>query len=222
MDGGTGGLTIAGGLKNAAATGTQTVTLFGIGTLADTLSVTGGGRTLLLTSSPGNWTIKDNSTAKAINTPATLNVYNGGTVDFGTATSAPNFTFVGADSTGAQRNNIGNGTGISTLNMVNGTLTFQTRLNVGNGTAGAVLNISGGTLNVEATGISIADNNAATTGTLTITGGTINFTKTATTLFVATRGTGVVNVNGGLINIGTLDLSRGIASSSGTVNLNGR
>jgi fibronectin-binding autotransporter adhesin len=221
MDGGTGGVTIDGGLKNAAATGTQTVTLSGMGTIADTLSVTGGGRTLLLTSSTGSWTIKDNATSTAITTPATLNVYNGGTLNFGTATSAPNFTFVGADSTGAQRNNIGNGTGVSTLNIANGTLTSQTRLNVGNGTGGAVLNISGGTLNVGATGISLADNNASTTGTLTITGGTINFTNTATTLFVATRGIGVVNVNGGLINIRTLDLSRGIASSDGTVNLNG-
>ena len=222
LEGGSGGLVINGGWNDTANTGTAiTTTLSGAGTLVNNLS-TPTSTNIFLTSASANWMIADNASSTANSISGALNIYNGGTLNFGTADSAPNLTLTGNDGTGnGQRQAIGNGTGTSTLNVVNGTLTFGDRVNVGNGTGGAALNISGGTLNVGGAGLSIADNNVATVGSITASGGLLHLS--AGNLFVATRGSGTLTISGGEVDARTLDVSRNASGvgSAGVVNLNG-
>jgi fibronectin-binding autotransporter adhesin len=229
LDGGSGGLNLAGAFADAAAGGTQTLTLAGNGSLVDSITIaTGGQLTILTGSTNSNWTLLDNAASDAVAMAGELNIYNGGTFTFGATNSAPDVTMIGSDGTGSQRNLIGNETETSMMNMVGGNLTLQTRLNIGNGTAGATLNVFGGTMNVESSSISIADNNASTVGAVNISGGTLNTgpatNPAANTFYVATRGTGTLTVSGtGQLVCGTLDVSRNASSagSTGVVNLDG-
>src|SRR6185369_8287531 len=225
LNGGTSGLVIGGGWNDTVTTtATITTTLAGQGTLVNSLS-TPSSTNILLTSPGANWTIVDNTTSTPTSFLGALNIFNGGTLSFGTPESAPNLTMTGNDSTStAQRQLIGNGTGTSTLNIVNGTLTLTDRLNVGNGTAGAILNLFGGTLNIAGAGLSTSDNNFATVGSVTVSNGLLHLS--AGSFFVATRGTGTLTINDGQVDARTLDVSRSIfqsggTSSHGTVNLNG-
>ncbi|HXF11270.1 MAG TPA: hypothetical protein VN625_10845, partial [Desulfuromonadaceae bacterium] len=225
LNGGTSGLVIGGGWNDTVTTtATITTTLAGQGTLVNSLS-TPNSTNILLTSPGANWTIVDNTTSTPTSFLGALNIFNGGTLSFGTPESAPNLTMTGNDSTStAQRQLIGNGTGTSTLNIVNGTLTLTDRLNVGNGTAGAILNLFGGTLNIAGAGLSTSDNNFATVGSVTVSNGLLHLS--AGSFFVATRGTGTLTINDGQVDARTLDVSRSIfqsggTSSHGTVNLNG-
>jgi hypothetical protein len=87
----------------------------------------------------GNWTMVDNPTSAAITLASgSFNIING-TLNYGTATSAPNFTV-----TTASDHTVGNAASNGVLNFVNGTLLLKTRLNTING----ALNVSTGTLQV--------------------------------------------------------------------------
>jgi autotransporter-associated beta strand protein len=223
LDGGAGGLIIGGGLTNTSGSpGITTITLAGTGTLSNqfnSTTVNPGGTNVFLTSSTANWTLVDNPSSIPISVPWSFVVHNGGTFTFGAANSAPVLSAVAADSQSTNRFQIGNNTGTSTFNMVNGTLNLSMRINVGTGTGGAVMNMSGGTINIGTNGLSIADGSVFTIGNLNISGGTLNINSG--TFFIATRGKGTNNINGGTINAGVLDITRNITNSVGVLNLNG-
>ena len=234
FDGGANGLILGGGLtNNATGTTIVTTTLSGSGTLTNLFGIGASttGTNLLSTAPGANWTIMDNPGSSAITVPWSFDVYNGATLNFGSAGSAPNVTFTAADGVSLLRADIGNATGASTMNMVNGTLTLNTRLNVGNGNNASVstLNVTGGTLQTRSgnsTGISIADNSATTAGAINISGGILDSADPTGTLFnylyVATRGTGTLTVSGtGLVECSQLEVCRNIGTPHGTVNLNG-
>ena len=84
--------------------------------------------------------------------------------------------------------------------MVNGTVNIGSQFQGANGGQGtSFFNVTGGTVNI---------------GTAAL---------PASEFFVASRGVGTLNMNGGALNCGTLDVSRGVGptNSTGTVNLNG-
>ncbi len=234
LNGGANGLILGGGLtNNVTGTTIVTTTLSGSGTMTNLFGIgaSATGTNLLSTASGANWTIVDNPGSSAITVPWSFDVYNGGSLDFGSAGSAPNVTFTAADGVSILRADIGNAIGASTMNMVNGTLTLNTRLNVGNGNNASVstLNVTGGTLQTRSgnsTGISIADNSATTVGAINISGGVLDSADPTGTLFntlyVATRGTGTLTVSGtGLVECSQLEVCRNIGTPHGTVNLNG-
>ncbi len=221
--GGVSGLTITGALTDTAATGNQTLTIGGTGTLTDSTLVSNAGGTLVLTTAAGsNWTMLASGTAATL-AKGQLNFIGGGTFSFGTATSAPNLTItaVGSDHT------VGDANSTSTFNMVNGTLLLKTRINTVNG----IVNISGGTFTIW-NQFQVANGAIGNSSTINITGGTTSIlTSTGGSgggpLFVASRGNGTLNMMGGNLTVSTLDVSRGAAAatngtgSHGIVNLNG-
>jgi autotransporter-associated beta strand protein len=231
LNGGANGLILGGGLtNNATGTTIVTTTLSGGGTLTNLFGIgaSATGTNLLSTAAGANWTIMDNPGSSAITAPWSLDVYNGGTLNFGSAGSAPNVTFTAVDGVTSLRAAIGNATGASTMNMVNGTLTLNTRLNVGNGNNASVstLNVTGGTLQARGAGISIADNSVNTVSAVNVSGGILESADSAgtafNTLYVATRGTGTLNISGsGLVECSQLEVCRNIGTPHGTVNLNG-
>jgi autotransporter-associated beta strand protein len=214
---------MGGGITNTASF--TTLTLAGKGTLtnllysADPNSMT---NTLSVTSN-ANWTLVDNAGSTPITVPWQLDVV-GGTLNFGTASSAPNLTSTTVNGV-PQDTRVGNVAGaVATFNMVNGIFTTASRLNTGTaaGATGVVNQVSG-TLNIRQQ--FQGANGAATAGSaVNLSGGTMNIDTAATGQFyVASRGPGSLTVSGsGVLNCGTLDVSRSINSSiPGVVNLNG-
>lgn len=213
-------LVLGGGLTNTAASGIATITLAGNGILTNLLaSTTGTGTNIFAENTTNdNWTMVDSGTAITL-PAASFNIAGGSTFNFGTPDSAPNLTVTGGSGTD---NTLGNGTGTSTFNMVNGTLTLPVRLNT---TASGNLNVSGGTMNV-ANQMQIANSSGTDVGVITVTGGTLNIGTVASpgssTFDLASRGTGTLTIGGGLVECGTMDMSRNIISGTkAIINLNG-
>ncbi len=214
-------LVVNGVVTNTAASGNIVLTLQGTGIITDNFAASSAAATVITpNAAAANWTIVDNATSTA--TTLALGQINiiSGALNFGTATSAPNFTITAVPSD----HTVGNAASPGTFNMVNGNLLLKTRLNSVNGD----INISGGNLQVWN---QLQETNGANTniGSLNMTGGTLDVrnssgsASTGGTLFVASRGTGTLNISNGSITCGTLDVSRGAAAgaSNGVVNLNG-
>ncbi|TAK98313.1 MAG: hypothetical protein EPO07_12180, partial [Verrucomicrobia bacterium] len=227
LNGVTGTLIIGGGLTNTATA--TTLTLGGTGILTNLIGALTGVETnlLLLNSNSAAWTLMDNASSTAISAPWAFAI-NNGTFTFGSASSAPVFTSQTIQGV-PQDNQIGAVAGlIGTLNISNGTFTTTARVNTGAGGNGiGVVNQYGGTFTI-ASQFQGANGANSSASTVTVAGGTMNVGGTAGsgTLFVASRGTGVVNVAGSaLINCSVLDVSRDAAGNTGgsigTVNLDG-
>ncbi|HEY2147348.1 MAG TPA: hypothetical protein VGH32_05390, partial [Pirellulales bacterium] len=204
------------------AAAAQALTLNGFGVLSGVQSTGASAATpfgiIYTEGAGGNWSLVGNNTYTIGN--ASFNILSGGIFSFGSATDAPNVTVKAGTGTD---NTIGNTTGTSVFNMVNGSLILPVRMNTVTGT----INVSGG--NLQIWNQFQNDNGALTNvGTINVSNGTFdirNTTGSATTggtLFIASRGTGVLNVSGGNVICGTLDVSRDITNgTNGTVNLNG-
>jgi autotransporter-associated beta strand protein len=226
LSGGPGGLVVGGGLTNTALAGTTTtVTLGGTGTLTNLLYSVDPAATnvLALVSTNANWTMMDNSSATAITNPVQLDM-QAGTFTFGQSGSAPNLD----SSTTIVNSRLGVlANAPATFNMVNGALTLAARLNTGTAANSvATLNQTGGTLNLLAL-LQVSDGSPTAGSTVNVTGGTLNVGPDTgrNSLFVASRGTGVVSIaSSGTVNCGTLDMSRNAAGNTqgsvGVVNLN--
>jgi autotransporter-associated beta strand protein len=114
--------------------------------------------------------------------------------------------------------------------MVNGTFTTSARLNTATAanTTG-IVNQTGGTLNIGNQFQGANGSNPGEVSGVNVSGGTMNIGTAAnptSPFYVASRGTGTLNVSGaGVVSCGRLDLSRNAAgntvSSVGTVNLDG-
>jgi autotransporter-associated beta strand protein len=226
FDGGTAGgaLAVSGGVTNISAT-SQTVTLLDVGTMKDlwatNAGANGGGQLqFLLGTAGGDWTILDGTGTGGLVSPGNVQFTlsagaPGGAIDFGTVSSAPNvdvgagFVSIASPATGnSNAFNINNGklkangmvlpaSGAGYLNMNGGTLILGTNSFTGGGGAGGglvVANINGG---------SIYSTN----------GGIFQVTARCPAAF---------NINGGLVQCGTFEISAGTASSgNGTNYLNG-
>ncbi len=221
-------LIIGGGLNELA---NATSNFFnGYGVLSNNLTCPAGGGTgtnsLEMTNSSANWTLMDNPASTPITLPWGFEIL-AGTFNFGSASSAPNFTSTPANAgINGQDNQVGDlANATATFNMVNGTLTTLARFNTGiaSGSTG-MINQTGGTLNIGSQ--FQGANGTGGASFVTNSGGTMNIGSAAdptSTFYVASRGPGVLTVSGsGAVNCGTLDVSRSINSSiPGTVNLNG-
>lgn len=220
---GNGVLIIGGGLTNASSANTNILTLAGKGILTNLLASVNatGTNTILLNSANANWSLMDNGSSIAITNPWVLNEFLG-TFNFGTATSAPNLTTTTVNG-GPQDNVIGSISGTSTLNMSNGVFTTSARFNTGvNSNSTGIVNQYGGTLNMGSQFQGANGNGGSSV--VNISGGVMNIgsaTNPASPFYVASRGPGTLTVGGtGVLNCGTLDVSRSINSSiAGTVNL---
>jgi fibronectin-binding autotransporter adhesin len=228
FDGGTAGVVIGGGVTNTAAA--TVLTLANNGTLVNLLGTTDPTTMTnqLLVTSNANWTVVDNASSLPIVVPWQLQL-TAGTLNFGSASSAPNLTSTTSRGAPAD-NNVGVTAGaVGTLNISNGTLTVSARINTAvAANATGVVNVVNGTLNIldQFQGA----NSSATSGSfVTVSGGTFNVGGTnaasaaGSQFYVSSRGPGILTVSGtGALNTGTLDVSRSINSSvPGTVNLNG-
>jgi autotransporter-associated beta strand protein len=232
FDGAGGLLIIGGGLTNTLGTsGSSTLTLEGSGILTNRLSSAlspGGTNVILLNDSAANWTLMDNASSTAMTAPWVFEV-NNGTFNFGAAASAPTLTAttVNGEPGDNQVGTVADATG--TFNMVNGTLTTGARLNTATAVnATGVINLIGGTMNIGSQFQGANGSNPGEISIVNISGGTMNIGSAASPtdpFYVASRGTGALNVNSGALNCGKLDLSRNAdgnsVSSVGTVNLNG-
>jgi autotransporter-associated beta strand protein len=221
--GNSGPLVIGGGVTNTVSL--TTLTLAGNGILTNIVGTATGAETnsVLLTSSNANWTLVDNASSATMTVPWVLNV-NNGTFNFGVGASAPRLTSTSVN--GQPQDHIVGATpnSVAIFNMSNGVFTTSARLNTGTaGGATGIVNQVGGTMNI---GSQLQGANGAATAVsfVNVSGGTMNIIDTQLrTLFVASRGPGVLNVSGsGVINCGALDVSRSINSGiPGTVNLDG-
>lgn len=230
FNGGSGGLTIGGGLTNTSS-GFNTLNLMGTGILTNIVNSVNstGTNTVLMNTTNANWTIVDNSSSTPMVVPWVFNI-NLGSVTFGSATSAPTLTSTTVNGA-PQDNQVGDVAGTtSTFTMVNGTLTTFARLNTALVSySTGVVNQVGGVINM---GSQFQGANGGTTNALsivTISGGTMNIgaaTNATSPFYVASRDMGILTLtNTGALNCGNLDVSRdangNTRGSSGTVNLNG-
>ena len=229
MTGGTGStsaLKLNGLITNTAASGSVNLNFSGVGTVTDNFASAGGSTVFGLPNAADNWTVVDNATNSPI-TIASGNIITGsGTLNFGTATSAPNLTITAVGSAGDHT--IGPDPGAAgTLNMVNGTLLLKTRLNTKNGN----INVSGGDLQIW-NQFQVSNSGVAEVSTVNVSGGILEVRNSSGSvaggpIFVASRGMGTLTITGGTIVCSNLDVSRGAApavggvASQGIVNLNG-
>jgi fibronectin-binding autotransporter adhesin len=223
-------LIIAGGLNDQ---GNDTTTYFnGYGILSDNITIPNGVGTgtnlIALTNSSANWTIVDNPTATPMALPWGIEIY-AGTLNFGTATSAPNFAATPGMNTlpGPINHQVGTVSGaVGTLNMVNGTLTTAAVVNTAmaaNSTG--IINQTGGILNVFQWLQGANGANAGEVSIINVSGGTLNLLQSGN-IYVASRGTGTLTVSGSaVVQCNVLDCSRNAngntIGSVGTVNLDG-
>lgn len=230
FNGAAGPLVLGGGLTNAlSGAGFTTLTLAGSGILTNLLGSTtspGGTNELVLNNGTDNWTLLNNASSATMTVPWAL-VINGGTFNFGSASSAPNLTSTTPNGNPSD-NEIGTASGVAgTLNLSNGTYTTSGRFDTalaGNSTG--ILNQSGGTFNMGSQFQGANGSNSGEVSTVNLSGGTMNIAGGSGAFYLASRGTGTLNVSGAaVLNCGTLDVSRnanGNATGSvGVVNLNG-
>ncbi len=225
---------IGGGLNES---GNETlVYLNGCGVLSNIFTAlstnTSGTNAFETTNNSANWTLLDNPTATPITLPWGFEIL-AGTFNFGSATSAPNFTSTPANGTISPNldNQVGDIAGATaTFNMVNGTLTSSARFNTALLTdSTGIINMSGGAWNMGSQFQGANGSNPGEVSLLNVSGGTLNLgTAAAPTsqLYVASRGSGTFTISGSAaVNCGNLDVSRNAdgntIGSSGTVNLNG-
>jgi autotransporter-associated beta strand protein len=217
-------LIIGNGLTNTAANSVATITLGGVGTLTNLFGTTANNNTntIATAASTANWTIVDNPlSSPVVVSNLGFNILGGGTLNFGNAGSAPVLSsLIGGQ---GSDNGLGDSGTAATLNMVNGTFTIGRRLNTQNGN----INVSGGTLNVW-NQLQMDNSSSGNVSAVTVSGGTLNVwnstgTSTSGTLFLASRGQGMLNLSGsGLVQCSTLDISRvAVAGTRGTLNLDG-
>ncbi|MGN6644382.1 MAG: beta strand repeat-containing protein, partial [Verrucomicrobiota bacterium] len=238
LDGGTGGLSINGGLTNTLGSpGATVVSLAGEGTLDNRITGANspGGTNTIHVLTNANWTLLDNPSHTAVTLPLSLAV--NGTFHFGSSNSAPVVTAtpVGlAGISGLSYDTVGNVAGATgTLNIEGGNLMLPNngRLYVANGAnARGILNVSGGALNLRG-GLQAANGNAVNqVAVVNVSGGLLNMgttnTGTQQSIYLAATGTGTLNLSGaGVVSCVTLDVSGNqhgnTIGSVGTVNLNG-
>jgi fibronectin-binding autotransporter adhesin len=226
LDGGTGGgaLAINGGVTNNTAS-PQTVTLLNVGSLKDSWATnagaSGGGQLQFsLGASGGDWTILDASgtsnLVSAGNVQLTLGAGSaGGAIEFGTSNSAPNVD-LGAGFVSINSPATGNS---NAFNMNSGKLK-ATGMSLPASGAG-YLNMNGGTLILGSN--SLAGGNGAGGGLViaNINGGSI-FSTNGGVFQLTARCPATFNLNAGLVQCGTFQISAGTASSgNGTNFLNG-
>lgn len=225
LNGASGPLIIGGGITNTS--GLSTLTLAGTGTLTNLIGcVDPSSMTNILvisSNAPSTWTLMDNPSSTIVTNPVQLDVL-AGTLNFGTGSSAPKLVC-----TAATVSRLGVAGGLpATLNMAGGTLTITARLNTGAaGNAIATINQTGGTINLEDL-LQVSDSAASAHTTVNVTGGLLNVADIGglNNMFLASRGTGIVNVAGsGVLNCAVLDMSRNAAGNTlgsvGVVNLDG-
>ena len=199
-----GGLTFSGVLSGTGSitkTGTGTLTLSGNNTYTGLTTVSAGVLSLSGTSSIGNLVVGGSSTLTVTGGTTTVNATNGNTL-FG----------------GASGNN-------TALQINGGVLNIQgvgAWVAIGDAGGAATTTLTSGTYsNTTQWGEIVARNNAASNGTLNINGGRFYVSSTNSGGFgglnVAHTGTGVVNLNGGVLEVDRLYKNAG----NGTVYLNG-
>jgi fibronectin-binding autotransporter adhesin len=226
----TNGLLVIGGALTHSAAAFNTLTLAGTGRITNLLASTGGGtNTVTINSNNYAWTIVDNGDSTPTTVPWVFSIL-GGTVNFGSGSSAPNLTSttVNGQPIDHQFGQITGGKAI--LNMANGTLTTSARINTATAlNSTGIVNQVGGTLNIGSQFQGANGGNAGEFSQVNVSAGTMNIGSDTTPnspFYVASRGVGELNVSGsGTINCGTLDVCRNAAGNSitcaGTVNLNG-
>jgi autotransporter-associated beta strand protein len=238
INGGTGGVVVAGGLTNTlSAPATAVVSLAGQGTLDDRIGSTAasGATNTLYVLTNANWTLLDNPDHTVMSMPLSLAV--DGTFSFGATNSAPvvNATPVGVSGiSGLLYDSVGTRAGtVGTMNVVGGILSLPNngRLYVAYGAnATGVLNVSGGALNLRG-GLQCANANAGNqVAVVNVSGGLLNMGNTNTgtqqSIYLAATGQGTLNLSGsGVVSCVTFDVSGNqhgnTYGSVGTVNLNG-
>ena len=230
LDGAGNELNILGGLTNTIGAGITTLSLDGAGQLSDLWK--GGTNELVLNDSGANWTIVHNTMSTGALVPWVFDI-NAGTLNFGTAFSAPNVSCTTTHNNPKDyeiANNAGAG---ATFNMINGTLTVLGPLDTCTAlNSTGTVSQTGGTLNVNGSPYYFQGANGSSTGEVsmvTISGGAMNMgTAGAPTgpFYVASRGNGTLTLSGsGALDCGTLDVSRNASGNTfgsiGIVNLNG-
>ena len=219
LDGGSGSLAFNGALTNTAATA-QTVNLLGTGTLKDIWATSGGGR-LQVQSGDGAWTILDGtgsgSLVQAGNAQIHVNPTSSGSIDFGTALSAPNLD-LGFTTNG---NLAIDGAVAGTFNMNSGTLRVNSLTSANGGTQHGFLNVNGGTLIMGSGGLVAGGGNGAGTLAITITNGSV-FNTNGGPFTLTQRSAASVTQSGGLMRVISLVLATGqTIGANATYNLNG-
>jgi autotransporter-associated beta strand protein len=230
LNGGSGGLNIAGPLTNTfGAPGATCLMLAGTGTLVNwfkNANNPGGTNLIALNNASANWTLVDNPSSALVTVPWIFAITNG-TFNYGDANDAPTLTTTSARGTPLD-NQLGMASGgTATFNMVNGTLTTTARFNTAtmlNSTG--IVNQVGGLWNLGDQFQGANGGNAGQQSIVNVSGGTLLVGGGGSTLFVASRGSGQLNVSdSGLVNCGVLDVSRNAQGNTfgsvGVVNLNG-
>ncbi|MGN6554879.1 MAG: beta strand repeat-containing protein [Verrucomicrobiota bacterium] len=230
LNGLAGPLVLAGGVTNTAA-GYTTLNLNGTGTLANLLGSAdpAGTNVLAVAGTNANWTLVDNAAALPMSVPWALALTNG-TLNFGTASSAPVLTTTTANGLPTD-NQIGTAAGgVGTFNMVAGSFTTLARLNTATAanSTGMVYQV-GGTLTIGSTFQGANGSNPNEQSIVRISGGTMNIGTAAAPnsgFYLASRGCGELSLSGtGRLNCGTVDIARNAAGNSyqcaGVVNLDG-
>jgi alpha-galactosidase len=230
LSGASGTLTIGGGLTNTlGAAGFTTLTLSGAGILTNLLNSANnpGGTNVIALSGPSSaWTLLDNPVSAAMTAPWVFSI-NQGTFNFGSASSAPVLTVTTPNNSPSdhQAGTVAGATG--TFNMMGGTLTTSARLNTATAlNSTGVVNQIAGTFNLGSQFQGANGANAGEASIVNASGGTMNISSGSGPFYVASRGSGTLNVSGSVtINCGTLDVSRNAngnaIGSVGVVNLNG-
>jgi hypothetical protein len=148
LDGAGNTLSLLGGLTNTIASpGVSVLALAGSGQLSDLWA--GGTNQMTMNDPAANWTIIHNAAAPAGSVPWYFEI-NAGTLNFGTATSAPVFTGTTVHNV-PRDSQLANTSGASAaFNMVNGTFTLNAPLNTATtGNTTSLVNQVGGTLNLD-------------------------------------------------------------------------
>jgi fibronectin-binding autotransporter adhesin len=216
-------LIIGAGITNTLS-GFNSLDLTGNGVLPNLMASAASTDTNVLAVSGADtmWNIVDNPSLTPISVPWALEITNG-TLVFGNASSAPNFTSLSAQGVPSD-NQLGYVSGgTATLIISNGTFTTSARMNTGPvGGSTGVVDVVGGTLSVAS--IFQGANGANTAGSIVnVSGGTFT---TPGTFYVASRGVGSLSISGtGMVSCAAVDVSRDAAGTTGgsigTVNLNG-
>lgn len=169
----------------------------GTGTVAGTLTISGGAATFQNVSMAFNSSDKTDSTAKSV---ATLNLNRGAVMVTDTLTAAQH-TSTGNAAEGTI--NIG-GDAVVTIQRLNLAQTSST------GSATGVLNVRNGTLNLGSGGLVLANSAVAgstASGTLNITGGRVVMSGDISDAGGAGTSTSVLTLNGGLLDLGGNDIT---------------